>query len=198
MARPRRSQNTREALLDEGVRVLIEQGYHGTGIQQVVDRVNVPKGSFYNYFKSKEHFGAEVIRHHTGRLLARMDSILEAGEQDPLAVLRRYYSSGLATYEEDGTKDGCLLCNLGAELGGSSTLCGDAVSEAFQAEHRKLARVLVQGQAAGQVRNDISDDALAHALIDGWNGALVRMKSTQSVEPLRQFCDLYLDRFLRS
>ena len=39
--------------------MFMEQGYHGTGIQEVVDKVGIPKGSFYNYFKSKEDFGSK-------------------------------------------------------------------------------------------------------------------------------------------
>ena len=41
MARPRRSGDKRERLLEEGVASLLRHGYHGTGIQQVLDRVSV-------------------------------------------------------------------------------------------------------------------------------------------------------------
>ena len=43
--------------------LLMDQGYHGTGLQELVQRVGVPKGSFYNYFESKEAFRAGVVRH---------------------------------------------------------------------------------------------------------------------------------------
>ncbi|MBM4202039.1 MAG: TetR/AcrR family transcriptional regulator, partial [Gammaproteobacteria bacterium] len=42
-------QLTKEKLLDEGVSLLMEHGYHGTGLQDILQRVGVPKGSFYNY-----------------------------------------------------------------------------------------------------------------------------------------------------
>ncbi len=76
MGRPRLSHETKTRLLDEGVASLIGQGYHGTGIKEVLDQVKVPKGSFYNYFESKEHFGAEVIRHYAGQFLDQLDSQL--------------------------------------------------------------------------------------------------------------------------
>ena len=63
-----KTEATKEKLLDEGVCIFIERGYHGTGIKEVLDSVNVPKGSFYNYFKSKEEFGAEIIRHFAAQL----------------------------------------------------------------------------------------------------------------------------------
>ncbi len=54
MGRPRLSHETKTRLLDEGVASLIGQGYHGTGIKEVLDQVKVPKGSFYNYLESKK------------------------------------------------------------------------------------------------------------------------------------------------
>jgi len=61
MARPRKSDQTREDLLTIGTEMLTSQGYHGTGIKQVLDAVGVPKGSFYNFFPSKEAFVAAAI-----------------------------------------------------------------------------------------------------------------------------------------
>jgi TetR/AcrR family transcriptional repressor of nem operon len=37
------------------------EGYATTGIQSIVESADVPKGSFYNHFASKEAFAAEVI-----------------------------------------------------------------------------------------------------------------------------------------
>ncbi|HEX8874632.1 MAG TPA: TetR/AcrR family transcriptional regulator, partial [Nitrosospira sp.] len=65
MPKPAKKEFNRENLLNEGVVLLREQGYHGTGLQEILDAVNIPKGSFYNYFDSKEDFGAEVIQHYT-------------------------------------------------------------------------------------------------------------------------------------
>ena len=50
MEKKLKSKNTREELIRQGVRLLREHGYHGTGIQKIVNAVNVPKGSFYNFF----------------------------------------------------------------------------------------------------------------------------------------------------
>ena len=52
--------------------MLMGQGYHGTGLQEILDAVNIPKGSFYNYFWSKENFGAEAIQHYIGPFIAQL------------------------------------------------------------------------------------------------------------------------------
>ena len=198
MSRPRRSHETRERLLNEGMQALMEHGYHATGIQEVVDRVAVPKGSFYNYFASKEQFGAAVVRRYAADLLARMDAALRDAESDALGALKRYYEGTAALYERIGPQDGCLLCNICAEIAGSSGLCAEAVAESQSAEHERLSRVVVMGQADGQIRADVPAADLAYALLDAWNGALIRMKSERSTQPLRQFCTLHIDRLIRA
>ena len=57
--------NTREKIIHEGARLIHAQGYKATGIQQILDAVGIPKGSFYFYFKSKDDFGCAVIDHFT-------------------------------------------------------------------------------------------------------------------------------------
>ena len=40
----------KDRLLDQGVALLLEKGYHATGLKEILDTVQIPKGSFYNYF----------------------------------------------------------------------------------------------------------------------------------------------------
>ena len=72
MSRPRRSEHIREALIQAGIEQLSIHGYHGTGIKQILDEVNVPKGSFYNFFASKEAFVAEVIARYSQDLVQQL------------------------------------------------------------------------------------------------------------------------------
>ena len=77
MLKPTKKELNRDNLLNQGVTLLMGQGYHGTGLQEILDAVNVPKGSFYNYFGSKEDFGAEVIQHYTDPFIAQLTGHLE-------------------------------------------------------------------------------------------------------------------------
>ena len=42
--------DTRAQLIEAGTEVMLEKGYTNSGIQEVLSRVGVPKGSFYHYF----------------------------------------------------------------------------------------------------------------------------------------------------
>ena len=194
MPRSKRNQNIREHLLNQGVSILINQGYHGTGIKEILDRVKVPKGSFYNYFESKEHFGAEVIRQYARQIIANMDAGLNDPEKDALDALKQFFEREILRHSE--AREGCLIGNLGAELGDSSELCRQAMSESLEIMQQRFVRVLTKAQKQGTVRRDLTAEELASILLNAYEGALLRMQIEQSVEPLRQFTKLMLDNFL--
>ena len=198
MGRPRLSHETKTRLLDEGVASLIEQGYHGTGIKEVLDRVKVPKGSFYNYFESKEHFGAEVIRHYAGQFLNQLDSQLGKPKADALSALKKFFKQAIRCFGESDQACGCLVGNLGAEMGASSDLCREALSESMHNVQQRFAITIKRAQEQGTVRTDISADDLAEFVLNSWEGALIRMKIENSVGPLQKFCTLVLGKFLQA
>ena len=185
MARPRRSEGTRQALLDTGATMLRERGYHGTGLKEVLDRVGVPKGSFYNYFESKEEFGAAVIRHMAECVWEQLDALEARAQKDALVALRRHYRQAIQDVDRERCSGGCLFGNLSGEVEDSEA-CREALAEAFDGIGRRMAKVIELGQAQGTLRDDVRARDLADQLIDAWEGALLRMKVERSVRPLRQ------------
>lgn len=195
MAKRDRHMATRQRILDRGVVALKEGGYHGTGLKEVLEKIEVPKGSFYHYFESKEHFGAEVIRHFSEKIGERLDACLEDPTCDALDSLKGFFRDEIVQHEREG-RLGCLIGNLGAELGNHPELCRQALSEGYSVMVSRFERALERAQEAGHIREDISPHELANFLINGWEGALLRMKVERSVQPLKRFTKLYFEEFL--
>src|SRR5580704_5055999 len=57
----RRATNTREMLLLSAGKLFQEVGYVRASIHRIADAVNAPKGTFYNYFKSKEELASILV-----------------------------------------------------------------------------------------------------------------------------------------
>ena len=144
MTKHNKTRDTKERLLAVGVTVLVEHGYNGAGIKQIVDAAGVPKGSFYNYFESKEHFSVAVVERYAADLLARLDAIVANADGDPLGAIRRYFTEAADSFEAAGVEDGCLLCNMGAEVPAHSRICRQAMQRAFDAEHKRLTHLAKQ------------------------------------------------------
>jgi TetR/AcrR family transcriptional regulator, transcriptional repressor for nem operon len=185
----------REKLLDQGVKMLMDQGYHGTGLKDILDSVGIPKGSFYNYFASKEVFAAEAISHYIEPFIIRLDGHLQNPELDGLTALKQYYAELIIEVEQAGYKGGCLLGNLIGELGDTSEVCRRALKETLERYKNLQLSALLRAQQEGTVRVDLNVEIMADLLVDNWQGALLRMKIDQSVKPLQQFVTSLLEDY---
>ena len=68
--------------------MLLERGYNDLGIQAVLDEAEVPKGSFYHHFKSKEDFALQVIDLYMGEVHKGLDACLGDTTRPPLQRVR--------------------------------------------------------------------------------------------------------------
>jgi TetR/AcrR family transcriptional repressor of nem operon len=188
----------REKLLDQGVALLMEQGYHGTGLQELVRSVGVPKGSFYNYFPSKEAFSAEVVKHYIEPFIRQLDSHLQRPDVNAETALKAYFNELIEETERRDFKGGCLLGNLIGEIGDTSDLCQLSLREAVRRYRDKLEEGLARAQQEGSFRKDLDAKDMADFLVNVWQGALLRMKIERSVRPLAQFCEMLLDGYFKA
>ena len=186
MARAAAKKLTREKLLDEGVAMLIDQGYHGTGLQDVLQAVGIPKGSFYNYFESKEQFAAAVIQHYIAPFIQQLDGYLRQSELSGSAALESYYRGQIAESQRRQFRGGCLLGNLIGEIGETSETCRNAIRSALGRYRNKIMEAIEKGQREGAFRRDKTALEMADLLVNAWQGALLRMKVEQSVHPLEE------------
>jgi len=188
----------REKLLDQGLALLMEQGYHGTGLQELVRSVGVPKGSFYNYFPSKEAFSAEVVKHYIEPFIRQLDGHLQRPDVSAETALKVYFNELIEETERRDFKGGCLLGNLIGEIGDTSDLCQLSLREAVRRYRDKLEEGLARAQQEGSFRKDLDAKDMADFLVSVWQGALLRMKIERSVRPLAQFCEMLLDGYFKA
>lgn len=176
----------------------MRQGYHGTGLKEILDAVKIPKGSFYNYFGSKESFAAEVIQYYIDPFIHQLDSHLKNQDIDALTAINRYFDELVAELEKADFKGGCLLGNLMGEMGDTSELCQQSLQSAVHKYRDLLKTGLVAAQQQGSVRTDKSAEAMADLLVNTWQGALLRMKIEKSSAPLKQCCQELLGDYFRT
>lgn len=197
MARPRRSEHTRESIIDQGIDLLSEHGYHGTGLKLILDTVKVPKGSFYNYFESKEQFASEVISVYAQSLLDQFDAYVAQTKDDPKTIIQNVYGMMMDSFDEKGCHKGCLIGNMAAEIGGSSDLCRASMAHTLSAWKQRFLALVEAGQAHGQFRDDLSAEAIADVFWSTWEGGILRMKIDGNTDQLRASISTLLNTLLK-
>lgn len=184
--------DTRRRLLHAGVEVLTEAGYSSIGIETILKREGIPKGSFYHYFDSKEAFGKAVIESYNQFFKKKLAKHLQSDEHKPLSGFHAFVADAMSGIEKYKFRRGCLIGNLGQELSTLPTSFGDQLTDVFTQWSYLLAEYLKAEQDKGNV--DSSIDCTYHSKLFwiGWEGAILHTKLQKDVEPIRMFVDFYL------
>ncbi len=195
MTRRRHTDDVRVRLLEAGIAAFRDNGFHGTGIKAILDRVGIPKGSFYNYFESKDAFAVAAIEHYARCMGDKLGAAL-ADAPSSIEGVRTFFRAELDAFVKADFVGGCLVANLGAELEGSAP-CRAALAAALGGYVGGISTAIARAQEQGGVRSDISADVLGPLLVDAWEGAVIRMKIERSPAPLEQCLEQVLDGFFR-
>ena len=75
----------REKIMQESQILFAQKGYDATSVQNIIDAVGIAKGTFYDYFESKEELLEEIITSVTRMQAAYIMKQLEASDEDALS-----------------------------------------------------------------------------------------------------------------
>ena len=185
MGRPRRSEETKKALLQAGGRLFAAKGYHGTGLRDILTAARAPKGSFYNFFSSKEAYAGEVIERYADMLIRYYE--LAAGATDsPREQLRTAHLGLIAYIGGAESCTGCLIGALSGELGPSHEEMRKLLQKVERRWVARLAETFAAAQERGEARKDLAPEEMAEAFWNLWQGAHLRSELEQSVAPLQR------------
>jgi TetR/AcrR family transcriptional repressor of nem operon len=159
-------------------------GYNACGVQDIVDKAGVPKGSFYNYFKAKELLAVEILEIY---LRGSRREVLADEGIPPLQRLRDHFSFIASRYAGFGFEKGCLVGNLAAEMSENTPLLREAIAKSLKGWTDLVAAVIREGQQDGSIVANADADELSRFIVNAWEGAVVRMKIVNSRQPLDDF-----------
>lgn len=195
MSRPRRSEHIREALIQAGIEQLSIHGYHGTGIKQILDQLNVPKGSFYNFFASKEAFVAETISTYSDEMQNQLHGFVTGPGKalTPKQQLQSISEFSLHKVAKSGFKQSCLIAAMSTEVASESAVCREQLTVATKKWLGFFQDLIAKGQQAGEFRHDVSPEQLADLYWATWEGALIKLKMSNRVQPAQDAMTLMLN-----
>jgi AcrR family transcriptional regulator len=147
--RQRRSAETRERLFRAALRLFADKGFAETTVADITDAADVGKGTFFNYFPSKEHILVAFSDMQLSKLQATVDEM-----RDKHVPMREFFRDmTLRMTQEPARAPDVVRAILQANLTSSSVR---SVMRERSARSEALLTQLVQiGQERGEFRRDV-------------------------------------------
>ena len=186
----------KEDILETGYHILRKNGYHRVGINEILKEAGIPKGSFYNFFESKEDFAAQVIDQY-GKRNREWISDLMAKDTSPYTSIKNFYKYLIDLNEQDEFRSGCLVNMMSNETGRLYEKLAKVADDSFKSWLDVIAETIKKGQDSGEITKQYSAYDLAEFLHTGLYGTFSRMKVTRSRDAMDQWYEMAMT-FIRA
>jgi TetR/AcrR family transcriptional regulator, transcriptional repressor for nem operon len=188
MANKQHPIDSRQHILDVGQTLIANKGFTAVGLAEILAAADVPKGSFYHYFASKEAFGVALLEDYFATYDRDMAALLAQPDNGPLAGILAYWEEWANTQGGDvACARKCLAVKLGSEVSDLSEAMRAVLDLGTRRIIERLAAALDAAIAAGEIDHAPAQAmALAETLYSLWLGASLMAKITRGSAPLQK------------
>jgi len=187
---------TKERIIKNGAALIHSQGYHHTGISEILAAAGVPKGSFYFYFKSKDEFGLAVLDYYQHFIEGMAEAYCSDRTLAPLVRFERFIDAYHDLFASLDFCRGCPIGNIMQEMSDQNEDFRCRVAQIYDQMKGFIARLLEEARDNGDLPTSLDPSRTAQFILNSWEGAIMHMKLVKSDEPLRLFKQMVFERIL--
>ncbi len=154
--RERRTAETRERLFRSALDLFAKKGFNETTVEDITESADVGKGTFFNYFPSKDHILLAFGEMQLGKLQSAIEEARHS--EEPMPQFLR--SLGIRMTQEPIRNPGIIRVLLQAYL--STTPVREGMLDLQERVHALHTEIVRLGQERGEIRNDLPAAELAH------------------------------------
>lgn len=175
--------DVREHILEVGQRIMAGKGFSAVGLNEILSAANVPKGSFYHYFGSKDAYGEALLDTYFTAYHGEMDALLARTDVPAATILLQYFESWQANQSFLDCQGKCLAVKLAAEVVDLSEPMRLAMRQGTSGIITRTASMLERGAADGSLKFEGSAMEMSDILYQQWVGASLMVKITRTTTP---------------
>jgi AcrR family transcriptional regulator len=147
--RQRRSADTRERLFHAALALFAQKGFAETTVEDITEAADVGKGTFFNYFPSKDH----ILLAFGELQLSKLESAIELARASGEPMPEFLRSLGVRMTQEPTRNPAIIRALLQAYL--STTPVRAAMMDLQRRVHALHTQMIQLGQDRGEIRNDL-------------------------------------------
>lgn len=173
-----RKTDAKERMIEAARELFQRQGYHGTGLKQILQESGAPRGSLYFHFPGgKEELAIAAIASSSGPIQERFRGLAEA--TSPRQILEVVAETLARELEDSAFEKGCPVATVALEMPeGSEPLI------AACAEHYEIYRGAIAARMRGFGASEELAEAASWFVLSAFEGALILAKVHRSTAPL--------------
>lgn len=184
-------------IIKNSIHLMYLKGYNSTSVNDIAVAAGIPKGSFYNYFKDKEHYAIDAVDYYKNILVKDNIENLSDHSLKPLDRIRKFILSGIEILVENDYKYGCFAGNLAQEMGDISDAISKVVSEFYDNIVELIYVNLVLAKENNDLNSSIDLKVLSSTIISGMQGAMLRAKVMRNRSVMDEFIIVLDDILLK-
>lgn len=175
-------------LLDKGIELLWAKGYNATSVNDIVKYADIPKGSFYFYFESKEEFAVKAMDKYYKTFFTPSLDILKNSSDSPKQRLLNLYEFRVRMLKEKlNCTMGCLACNLSNEMSEHSEAIRIKAAEISKLVEGSIIQVVKEAQEKGEIEKSVDAKKMISFFENAGKGVMISMKEVQNSEPIDNY-----------
>lgn len=171
---------TRERLLDAAQELMLAKGFAATTVDEICDKAQLTKGSFFHYFESKDALGEQLLERFCAQGEALHASLCR-NETDPLKRVYNYIDGAIKLATDPVMGKGCLLGLFAQELCDTNPQIQEACKKGFDAWAKGFGNELAKAKAAYAPNASFDPRELADHLIAVMEGSMILGKARRDM-----------------
>jgi TetR/AcrR family transcriptional repressor of nem operon len=182
-----RTSDAKEKLLDVAFELIWDNSYGGVSVDQICERADVNKGSFYHFFGTKADLAVAAYQEHWRQKQPELDRLFSP-QVSPLDRLSNWcafvYQSQKEKSEKYGHVCGCPYASIGAELATRDDKIRSIVEELMERGVKYVESAIADAKREGTVQVHDPKGA-ARQVFSYILGTVLSAKIQNDVEVLR-------------
>lgn len=185
-----REHDSREMLLRSAGKLFQDVGYVQASIYRIASAVNAPKGTFYNYFRSKEDLASRLVDRQFEALRESLSRSTGHSASDQLREHCHFLAAEPPMVEVAPVQ---LLATLAAEAPAIPAALTQRIARGTGIWITRVSDLISRVQIeSGTATGRDDPQKLASLLVTCWYGAIIRRKTEPSLKPLDEFLPFFV------
>ena len=184
------SPDGKQRILAAARSLFLEKGYNASSVDEICERANITKGSFFYHFKDKEALGLAAVHYHmqVGQEMLMKADFMQ--EPEPLKKLIAYIDFMIRS-TNNPVESGCLLGVFSEELACTKPSIINVCGIGFDQWEHALVEMIEAAKKRHRPRARLDSHGLAQHFLATYEGAIILVKAGKPVQVIQTTLEHY-------